>query len=255
MEKNIHNMNINKLWADYKSVGDVQAREGLILHYAPLVKYIAGRLAINLPDSVEFDDLVSYGTFGLLDALDKFDLDRDIKFETYASTRIRGAILDGLRSADWIPRSVRAKARKLEQQIQMLEHQLGRSPEDQEVADALELDMDKYHAMLEEVKGTALISLDEVVNPDSGDEPISLINNVRAEQAAVDEGLLKSELHHELARAIDQLPERERMVVSLYYHEGLTLKEIGHVLEVSESRICQMHTKAILTLRSKLNWA
>lgn len=245
-------LNITQLWHGFKQDMDQKAKEQLISHYAPLVKYVAGRLRINLPENVEFDDLVSYGTFGLLDAMDKFELDRGVKFETYASTRIRGAMIDGLRAVDWVPRSVRAKARQIEQQIHQLEHMYGRTPADHEVAVALDLSMDKYYSTLDDIRVTSLISLDEVVNPESCDEPLRMLDLVRDEQASVDESLLNQELLNALGEAIDSLPERERLVVSLYYHEGLTLKEIGYVLEVSESRVSQLHTKAILSLRSKL---
>ncbi len=238
------------LWQQYQKTKDPQIRERLTEHYAFLVKYTAGRLSMTLPDTIEYHDLISYGSFGLLDAVEKFDPGRGIKFETYAATRIRGAILDGLRSMDWIPRSVRSKARNFEKTIQELEHKLGRSPTDQEAAEAMGLSLDRYHHLLDEVKTTSVLSLDEVVNPDSSDEPIKMLDTIEDDRQDIIQSLIDSELLQELAAAVDRLPDRERNVIALYYHEGLTLKEIGHVLDVSESRISQIHTKAIASLRT-----
>ena len=245
--------NTSMLWSKYKLSDDLEAKEELVLAYASLVKYIAGRLAIHLPPSVEFDDLVSYGTFGLLDAIDKFEPERGFKFETYAAMRIRGAILDGLRSTDWVPRSVRSKARELEQATQHLEHSLGRAPTHKEIAASLDISLDGYYNLVDEVKTTTIAYLDEIIShDDSGNEPIRLSDTVRDEEAVVDQGLIDEEMKKELAAAIDALPEREKLVISLYYYEGLTLKEIGYVLEVSESRVCQIHLKALSTLKAKL---
>ncbi len=240
------------LWLQYKKSNDPCLKEFLAEHYAFLVKYAAGRLSMTLPDSVEYQDLVSYGCFGLLDAVDKFEPERGIKFETYASARIRGAILDGLRSVDWIPRSVRAKARRFEMALRALESTLGRSASDSELAEALGLPLDQYYAMLDEVRTTSVLSLDEVINPDSSDDPLKMLDTIEDKEEHIEERLLHSELLQDLAGAIDRLPERERTVVALYYHESLTLKEIGHVLDVSESRVSQIHTKAIASLRSIL---
>lgn len=246
--------NASQLWRRYKEHHDEEARRELIEHYAPLVKYVAGRLAIHMPNNVELEDLESYGAFGLLDAIEKFDPQRDVKFETYATTRIRGAIIDGLRSCDWVPRSTRAKARALEKKIQELTHNLGRTPTDEEVAAALELPKDKYFQMLDEVRGTTLISLDDVVGGESPQEALRLSDLVTADEPPIDHDLIRSESLTELAAAIEELSDRERMVLSLYYKDGLTLKEIGHVLGVSESRVSQIHTKALLNLRAKLDW-
>ena len=244
---------VAQLWQDYKNTKDVQARDELIHEYIPLVKYVAGRLAINLPNSVELDDLESLGFFGLLDAIEKFDETRNIKFETYASTRVRGAILDGLRAMDWVPRSTRSKARVLENQIYQLINELGRNPSDEEVAAALELTPERYYDMLDEVRGTALFSLDEAIVTEKAGQSLKMSDLVVDHaQPTPEQNLLQGETLEELATAISELSEREQLVLSLYYHEELTLKEIGHILEVSESRISQIHTKAILTLQGKL---
>ncbi len=242
-----------QLWQDYKKTKDVQARDELIAEYIPLVKYVAGRLVINLPNSVELDDLESLGFFGLLDAIEKFDETRNVKFETYASTRIRGAIIDGLRAMDWIPRSTRAKARALENQIYELTNELGRNPSDEEVAASLDLTPARYYEMLDEVRGATLFSLDETLVTDKTGQNLKMSDLVvDQEQPGPDQRLLQGEMLEELAMAIAELNEREQLVLSLYYHDGLTLKEIGHILEVSESRVSQIHTKSILTLQSKL---
>jgi len=244
---------VAQLWQDYKKTQDVQVRDALIDEYISLVKYVAGRMAINLPNSVELDDLESLGFFGLLDAIEKFDETRNIKFETYASTRIRGAIIDGLRAMDWVPRSTRSKARTLENQIYELTNELGRNPSDEEVAAALELTPERYYEMLDEVRGATLFSLDETIVTEKAGQSLKMSDLVvDQDQPTTEQRLLQQELLEELATAISQLSEREQLVLSLYYHDELTLKEIGHILEVSESRVSQIHTKAILTLQGKL---
>lgn len=245
---------LSALWSAYKGRGEIPAREKLILHYAPLVKYVAGRVAIGLPPSVELDDLVSYGVFGLMDALDKYEPTRGVKFETYALARIRGAMIDGLRSVDWVPRSVRQKAREFEAASQKLETSLGRAATDRELAAAMGLSDDEYTQMLSEVACTTLNSLDDLWHNDAdGDDPVRVADSVKDTQAEDPlERLEFTELKRALAGAIDQLAERERLVLALYYYEGLTLKEIGKVLEVTEARISQIHSKAILRLRGKL---
>ncbi len=248
MEKD--SLELAALWQQYKSHNDFDSREAIILEYIPLVQYIAGRISIHLPDSVEYQDLISYGVFGLMDAIDKFDLDRDIKFETYASLRIRGSIMDGLRSTDWIPRSVRAKAKQIDQAIVELEHQLGRTPTDSEVAVSLDMSLEKYHQSLDQVRSISLLSLDDNIISDS--DSIRRVETLDDPSVIIDEDIIIDETLEELAIAVDQLEERQRLVVSLYYYEGLTLKEIGHVLSVSESRISQIHSQAIKTLRNKL---
>jgi len=244
----------DRLWERFKAKQDKQARQALIELYAPLVKYVAGRLAMHMPSNVEVEDLEGYGAFGLLDAIDKFDPERDVKFETYAVTRIRGAIIDGLRSADWVPRSTRVKAKALERTIQELTNQLGRAPTDDETAAALEVSKERYYQMLDEVRGATLISLDELVGGDSPEEAVRISDLVINDDSPIDSDLIRSESLAELTAAIEELSERERLVLALYYHDGLTLKEIGHVLGVTESRVSQIHTKAILNLRARLQW-
>ncbi|MCK9525672.1 MAG: FliA/WhiG family RNA polymerase sigma factor [Limnochordia bacterium] len=243
---------LDQLWNTYKKTNDIQIRDQLLDAYIPLVKYVAGRMAMNLPNSVETGDLESFGFFGLLDALEKFDETRNIKFETYAGTRIRGAILDGLRSMDWVPRSVRSKIRTLENQVYNLTNELGRSPSDHEVAAALGVSPENYYELVTEVKGVNLFSLDETVTGDQEGDSLKVLDLVVDQEILPDHRILQDENIEELTTAVEGLSEREQLVLALYYHEELTLKEIGHVLDVSESRVSQIHTKAVLTLRSKL---
>lgn len=243
---------LDQLWTAYKKNNDQDARNQLLDAYIPLVKYVAGRMAMNLPSSVETGDLESFGFFGLLDALDKFDETRQIKFETYAATRIRGAILDGLRSMDWVPRSVRSKIRMLEKQVYELTNELGRSPSDSEVAAALDLTPERYYELLTEVKGVNLFSLDETIATDKEGDSLKIVDLVIDSDGLPEHKIVETESVEELTAAVESLSEREQLVLALYYHEGLTLKEIGHVLEVSESRVSQIHTKAVMTLRRKL---
>ena len=247
--------NEENLWQDYLGTKSPQAREAIILRYSTLVKYVAGRVAIGLPSNVEFDDLVSFGVFGLMDAIEKYDPSRGIKFETYAIARIRGAILDGLRSNDWVPRSVRQKARELERACAELENRLGRSATDQEISEAMDLNLQEFYQLLSEVSCTTLSSLDELWLVHAGDDDtvrvLDLVRNDESEDPL--EQVEMEEIKTTLATAIDCLPERERMVIALYYYEGLTLKEIGEIMEISESRVSQIHTKAIFRLRGRLN--
>lgn len=243
---------LDQLWKEYKETADFEAREQLLKEYLPLVKYAAGRLAMNLPSNVETSDLESFGFFGLLDALEKFDANRNIKFQTYASTRIRGAIIDGLRSMDWVPRSTRSKLKRLENQVYRLTNELGRNPSDSEVAAALELSSTEYYKLLTEIKGINIFSLDETVAADLSGENLKILDLVVDSQLTPDQQIVEHENFAELTAAVEQLTQREQLVLSLYYHEELTLKEIGHVLEVSESRVSQIHTKAIMTLRTSL---
>ena len=245
---------LRELWEGFKGSGDLQLRERLILHYSPLVKYVAGRVGVGLPPNIEQADLVSYGIFGLIDAIEKFDLERAIKFETYAISRIRGAIIDELRAIDWIPRSVRYKAREVEKAYAALEGQLHRTPTEAEVADQMGIRLEDLHAIFSQVSFVNVVALDELLNVggEKGDK-LSLVDTLedtRAEDPVV--AFESEETKYLLAKAINTLPEREKIVVTLYYYEGLTLAEIGQVLGVTESRICQMHTKAVLQLRGKL---
>ena len=246
---------LKALWRDYKDTGEPALRERLILHYSPLVKYVAGRVGVGLPPNIEQADLVSYGIFGLIDAIDKFDLERAIKFETYAISRIRGAIIDELRAIDWIPRSVRYKAREVERAYASLEATLHRTPSEAEVAAEMGIALSDLHAIFSQVSYVNVVALDELlsVGGDKGDK-LSLVDTLEDHRAEDPVAAFESEeTKYLLAKAINQLPEREKIVVTLYYYEGLTLAEIGQVLGVTESRICQMHTKAVLQLRGKLN--
>jgi RNA polymerase sigma factor for flagellar operon FliA len=244
---------VAKLWTDYKSNGTDEARERLILHYSPLVKFVAGRVAAGLPQSIEQADLVSYGIFGLIDAIDKFEPERGFKFETYAISRIKGAIIDELRSIDWVPRSVRAKARALERAYSKLENELRRSPDDKEVAAELGLTSDEFGHTLSQISFTGIVALDEILGPRNGERgSATLGDTITSGGHDPVETFEVDEMKHLLADLINRMPDRERLVLTLYYYEGLTLAEIGHVLGVTESRICQIHTKAILQLRARL---
>jgi len=246
---------LRDLWQTFKATADASLRERLILHYSPLVKYVAGRVGVGLPPNIEQADLVSYGIFGLIDAIEKFDLERAIKFETYAISRIRGAIIDELRAIDWIPRSVRFKAREVEKAYAALEGQLHRTPTESEVAQQMGIKLDDLHAIFSQVSFVNVVALDELLNVggEKGDK-LSLVDTLEDTRAEDPVTAFESEeTKYLLAKAINTLPEREKIVVTLYYYEGLTLAEIGQVLGVTESRICQMHTKAVLQLRGKLS--
>lgn len=241
-------------WVEFKAHGDRQVRDRLILHYASLVTAVASRVGMRLPSTVEQADLVSYGMFGLIDAIEKYELDRSVKFETYASARIRGAILDELRAMDWIPRSVRTKARAVDRAYAELESELHRTPSEAEVARRLEVGVGELRAVFTQLSTVNVAALDELLG--SGYErsdKISLIDTLGDDRAQDPAGSFEAqETKFLLARAIEQLGEREKIVLVLYYYEGMTLAEIGRVLGVTESRISQMHTAAMLRLRTKL---
>ncbi|MBS3974329.1 MAG: RNA polymerase sigma factor WhiG [Actinobacteria bacterium] len=247
---------IEALWHAFKDKGCVGSREKLILNYSPLVKYVAGRVSSGLPNSVDIGDLISYGIFGLIDAIEKFDPQRGIKFETYAIARIKGAIIDELRAMDWVPRSLRAKAKELENAYFVLENTLQRAPNDSEVAEKLGISVKELHLIFTKLSYTSVVYFEEFwANPgrdDSGDAAGSIADISAEDPVAVFES---TEVREILTDAIERLPERERVVIALYYYEGLTLKEIGQVLGVTESRISQLHTRAVLRLRSKLHHA
>lgn len=248
---------VDVLWKAFKDTADPQAREKLILHYSPLVKYVAGRVSVGLPQNIEQADLVSYGIFGLIDAIEKFDTSREIKFETYAISRIRGAIIDELRQIDWIPRSVRSKAREVERAISRLENALHRPPTDGELAEALGVEVDELQDILNDINLVSVVALDEMMSP-GGErgERLSIVDTLEDAGAPNPEATFEgAETRRILARTVQLLPERERLVITLYYFEGLTLAEIGSVLGVTESRVCQMHTKAVLELRNKMRSA
>ena len=243
------------LWQQYKRTRDQMVRDRLILTYAPLVKYVAGRLGSGLPSHVDEGDLVSYGLLGLIGAIERFDPDRDIKFETYAIARIKGSIIDELRSMDWVPRSVRARARDIERTIAMLEAKLARAPTDEEIAHQLGITEEEFQDSLLEISRTSIAALDELWSSStSGGDPIALIDTIEDPLAAEPQSAMAhTELREALGEAIARLPEREKLVVTLYYYEELTLREIGEVLGVTESRVSQLHTKAILRLKARLS--
>ena len=242
---------VEALWERYRDTGDADVRERLIINYAPLVKYVAGRVAVGMPANVEHADLVSYGIFGLMDAIEKFDLSKGFKFETYAVTRIKGAIIDELRSIDWVPRSVRAKARALETAMQRLESDLHRTPTDEELAEHLGWTVEELHDTLTRVSMTSMAALDETL--DVAGDRISLVDTLQDLTVILpEESYDDEETKHLLRETLTRLTEREQTVLGLYYFEGMTLSQIGDVLGVTESRICQIHTKAVLSLRTKL---
>lgn len=240
---------LDELWKTYAKTKGFDIREKLIVNYAPLVKYVAGRLSIYFGSNVEYDDLTSYGVFGLIDAIDKFDIKKGFKFETYASLRIRGAIIDSIRELDWVPRSLRQKSKQLETVFAQLENELGHSASDNEVAQKLGVSIDDYYKLVSDVSISSVMSLDEFLdqNYEASFETLTFKKGDHPEQYAEFnelQGILASEIH--------KLPEKEKMVISLYYYEELTLKEISAIMKVSESRISQLHTKAILRMRGKL---
>ncbi len=248
---------IKPIWLDFKNNNSSEARDKLILHYSPLVKYVAGRVSANLPQNVEAADLVSYGIFGLIDAIEKFDIEREIKFETYAISRIKGSIIDELRSLDWVPRSVRSRSKELERVMVELENKFKRVPTDEEAAEAMNMTIKELHGLLSQLSYTSVIALEELwaVGTDK-DERVSLIDTVEDANSADPSDIFEvSETKEVLAEAIEKLPEREKIVVALYYYENLTLREIGEVLGVTESRVSQMHTKAVVRLKAKLRQA
>ena len=239
----------NKLWENYGKTKSPEIREKLILEYAPLVKLVAGRLSMYLGYNVEYDDLVSYGIFGLIDAIDKFDSMKAVKFETYASLRIRGAILDQIRKMDWIPRTIRQKQKKIDAAMKEIETATGRAATDEEIAGSLGISEDDYLAWQSQMKVTNVVSLNEFM--ESGSEvPAQQSNQYRFD--GPEEVVEKKELKIILEQALSLLTEKEKKVILLYYYEDLTLKEISNVLEVSESRISQLHTRALQKMRGRM---
>lgn len=238
---------INALWEHYKATNDRRTREELILNYAPLVKFVASRVGVGLPQSVDKADLVSYGIFGLIDAIDKFDPDRGFKFETYAMPRIKGSIIDELRSIDWVPRSVRSKAREIDRTYDKLESERGKTPSQRELAAELEISEEELNRHLGQVSQTGITTLDK-----AGDgESVSLLDVLVDHTGSLDSFEI-DELSLVLADAIQQIASRYQIVLALYYYENLTLSKIGFLLGVTESRVCQIHTNALLELRSFL---
>ena len=240
-----------KLWDAYRQKKTQETREQLIIEYAQLVKLVAGRLSMYLGHNVEYDDLVSYGIFGLIDAIDKFDLEKNVKFETYASLRIRGAILDQIRKMDWIPRTIRQRQKKIDAVIKEVEQTTGRSATDEDIAMCLGISAEEYLDWQSQMKITGLISLNEYMDQGS-DVSQDYSRHTTARFDGPEESVEKEELTKVLGEALELLTEKEKKVVTLYYYEDLTLKEISSILEVSESRVSQLHTKALLKMRKKM---
>ncbi|MDY4903172.1 MAG: RNA polymerase sigma factor WhiG [Treponema sp.] len=245
-----------QLWIEFKKTKSSAIRDKFIRQYMPLVKYVAGKVSTGMPDSVEFDDLVGFGQFGLLDAINKFDPEKNVKFKTYAVTRIRGAIFDELRELDWVPRSVRQRSREIEDTIVELEGKLGRSATDSEIAQAMGLSDAEYQDTLVKISGTSVLSLNDVWYSGDDSENMSIGDSIESPSSLNPDVIVeREEIRRIIIEAINELPLNEKKVIVLYYHEDLTFKEIGQVLNVSESRISQLHTKANLHLRAKLTSA
>jgi RNA polymerase sigma factor for flagellar operon FliA len=243
------------MWLEYRKTGDQALRDRLILTYAPLVKYVAGRLGSGLPAHVDEGDLVSYGLLGLIGAIERYEPDRDVKFETYAIARIKGAIIDELRAMDWVPRSVRSRAREIERAIAELEAKLGEAPTDEQIAAKVGITVAELEDSLTDIARSSIAALDELWTVSGGDgDSVALIDTLEDEDAPDPQhALSQTEMKEAIADAIARLPEREKLVVTLYYYEELTLREIGEVLGVTESRVSQLHTKAILRLKARLS--
>ena len=243
----------DELWKIYRKSRNPDVRDYFVKQYAPLVKYVAGKVAIGMPHNVEFDDLVGFGVFGLFDAIEKFDPAKHVKFKTYAVTRIRGSIFDELRSIDWVPRSIRQKTREVEDTIRSLEARLGRAASDEEIADAMSMNLEEFQTLILKISSTSILSLNDVWYSGEEDDKISIVESIESPSSLNPDTIVeREEIKRVIVEAINELPEKEKKVLILYYYEDLTLKEIGHVLGVTESRISQLHTKAIMRLRSKL---
>ncbi len=227
-------------------------KERIVLEHTALIRYIVNRIAVRLPSHIDLDDLHNTGVIGLMDAIDKYDPDKNCKFKTYAEFRIKGAILDQLRSLNWVPRSIRQKSRRLEQAYSEVEQRLGRSATENEIADSLGLQLPEFHFLLNQVRGISMVNLDELRSGGDMDQPMygDIFEDVKAENPFA--SLKTRELRHAVAECIGSLPEKERLVISLYYFEDLNMKDIGNVLGITESRVCQIHTKAVARLRAKL---
>ncbi len=246
---------VNELWRTYKRTKDQALRDRLILNYAPIVKYVAGRLGSGLPAHVDEGDLVSYGLLGLISAIERYEPDRDVKFETYAIARIKGSILDELRALDWVPRSVRSRARQIERAMAELEAKLARAPTDEEIAAKVGITVEELEGSLTDISRSSIAALDELwtISGSDGDS-VALIDTIEDEHGPEPQtAFAQTELREIVADAITNLPEREKLVITLYYYEDLTLREIGEVLGVTESRVSQLHTKAILRLKARLS--
>lgn len=240
------------LWLEYKKTGSLDIRETLVLKYIPLVKYVVGKIIVNLPNNVEYEDLVEYGIIGLLDAINKFDVTKNINFKTYAVTRVRGSIYDELRVQDWVPRSVRKTAKDIERAYIEIERKTGRSATEEEVCELLNITIKELNDTFSKVSMGNISSLDDIVydGGESKTELVDTLEDVKAENPQ--ENLEKDELKKALVEKLMELSEKERMVITLYYHEDLTLREIGTILDISESRVSQIHSKTVMKLRAKL---
>lgn len=244
-------MDLAKLWERYSKTKDADIREELILKYTYLVKFVAGRLYANFGNNVEFDDLVSYGIFGLIDAIDKYDISRGVKFDTYAQLRIRGAIIDQLREIDWLPRSVRQKTKELEKAYFEMENKLGRPATDEEMAESFGLTVEDFQRKIQNVTTYSIVSLDDLL-----EQKREVTSNEEDKQDENPENVIENnEVKEILTDSISTLPEKEKRVVSLYYYDELTYKEIGRLLSISESRVSQLHTKAIIRLKNRFRAA
>jgi len=249
----LSDMNEDDIWILYKKTKDIKLRDFLIEKYAPLVKYVAGKVAMGKPGNIEYDDLVGFGVFGLMDAIEKFDLQKNVKFKTYAVTRIRGSIYDELRSIDWVPRSVRTKAKEVEQAIVKIEGTTGKIATDQEIADELNLDIREFYSTLTKISSTSVMSLSDPWFTGDDNDKISILDTIESpSKMNPDITVERDSVKQLIVNAINELPDKEKKVLVLYYYEDLTLKEIGEVLAVTESRVSQLHTKAIIRLKAKL---
>ena len=242
-----------EMWRKYRATGDQSIRDVIVCKYAPLVKYVAGKVSIGMPQNVDFDDLVGFGVFGLFDAIEKFDPEKHIKFKTYAVTRIRGAIFDELRSIDWVPRSIRQKTREIDDTVQELEARFGRTATHEEIAKEMGLSMEQYHQIAMHVSGASLFSLNDVWYTGEDNDAVSIVESIESPDSFRPDTIVeKNEIRRVIIETINELPDKEKKVLVLYYYEDLTLKEIGKVLDVTESRVSQLHTKAINRLCAKL---
>lgn len=244
----------NRLWELYRRTADLHIRDELVHRYCPLVKYVAGKVSVTLPSMVEYRDLVGYGNFGLLDAIEKFDPKKHVKFKTYAVTRIRGAIYDHLRELDWVPRSVRRKTKQIERAIAKLESHLGRPATDEEIAAEMGIERKELIKIMAKVASSSILSLQEIWPMGAESEGGTIGDTIESLHSAnPDVTLEREEVRRVIVEAIQELPDKEKKVLVLYYYENLTLREIGRILEVTESRVSQLHTKAVLRLRAKLS--
>ncbi|MFQ5513040.1 MAG: FliA/WhiG family RNA polymerase sigma factor [Myxococcota bacterium] len=242
---------LREAWEAHGAVPS-ELKEKIVLEHTPLIRYIVNRIAVRLPSHIDLEDLHNTGVIGLMDAIDKYDPEKNCKFKTYAEFRIKGAILDQLRSLDWVPRSIRQKSRRLDQAYSAVEQRLGRSASESEVAHSLGLELEEFHELINQVKGISMVNLDELRAGSDSDQPAfgDIFEDVKAENPFA--SLKSRELRQAVADCIGELPEKERLVISLYYYEDLNMKEIGSVLGITESRVCQIHTKAVGRLHSKL---